>query len=115
MSCAEAPLTTDGPYNFCAYLMSNAVMSSVDGTPVDGLARYTVTVRVESLGANAITGIAPANAAARIRVADKTCNLRDLLDCKANIDFAYKLFLEQGGFTPWSTFRSGAYRQFLKP
>ena len=40
-------------------------------------------------------------------------NLRDLLDCKANIDFAYKLYVEHGGFTPWSTFKSGAYRQFL--
>ncbi len=41
-------------------------------------------------------------------------NLRDLLDCKANIDFAYKLYLEHAGFSPWSTFKSGAYRQYLK-
>jgi len=41
-------------------------------------------------------------------------NLRDLLDCKANIDFAYKLYTERG-FEPWSTFNSGSYRQFLKP
>ena len=40
-------------------------------------------------------------------------NLRDLLDCKANIDFAYKLYTERG-FQPWSTFNSGAYRQFLR-
>jgi hypothetical protein len=40
-------------------------------------------------------------------------NLRDLLDCKANIDFAYKLYTERR-FEPWSTFNSGAYRQFLK-
>jgi hypothetical protein len=40
-------------------------------------------------------------------------NLRGLLDCKANIDFAYQLFLENG-FKPWTTFNSGAYRQFLK-
>jgi len=40
-------------------------------------------------------------------------NLRDLLDCKANIDFAYKLYTERG-FAPWSTFNSGAYRQFLR-
>jgi len=39
-------------------------------------------------------------------------NLRDLLDCKANIDFAAQLFREKG-FTPWSTFNSGAYRRFL--
>lgn len=39
-------------------------------------------------------------------------NLRDLLDCRANIDFAYKLYREKGGFSPWSTFRSGRYRQF---
>jgi hypothetical protein len=40
-------------------------------------------------------------------------NLRDLLDCKANIDFAYQLYKERG-FQPWSTFNSGAYRQFLR-
>jgi hypothetical protein len=40
-------------------------------------------------------------------------NLRGLLDCKANIDFAYKLYTERG-FEPWTTFTSGAYRQFLK-
>ena len=41
-------------------------------------------------------------------------NLRDLLDCKTNIDFAYQLYQEQGGFTPWSTYTSGAYRRFLR-
>lgn len=40
-------------------------------------------------------------------------NLRDLLDCKANIDFAYQLYVEQRGFTPWSTFNSGAYRKYM--
>jgi hypothetical protein len=40
-------------------------------------------------------------------------NLRDLLDCKANIDFAYRLYTERG-FAAWSTFNSGAYLQFLK-
>jgi hypothetical protein len=40
-------------------------------------------------------------------------NLRDLLDCKANIDFAYQLYVEQHGFTPWSTYNSGLYRKFL--
>jgi hypothetical protein len=42
-------------------------------------------------------------------------NLRDLLDCKANIDFAYQLYLERKGFTPWSTYKNGAYRKFLGP
>jgi len=41
-------------------------------------------------------------------------NLRDLLDCKANVDFAYRLYVEQGGFDSWSTYRSGAYRRYLK-
>jgi hypothetical protein len=41
-------------------------------------------------------------------------NLRDLLDCKANIDFAYQLFLEKGGFTPWSTYKNGAYLRYLR-
>src|ERR1700678_336381 len=40
-------------------------------------------------------------------------NLRDLLDCKANIDFAYQLYSERGGFTPWSTYNSGFYRKFI--
>jgi len=40
-------------------------------------------------------------------------NLRDLLDCKANIDFAYALYREKQGFTPWSTYNNGAYRRFL--
>ncbi|HVW11089.1 MAG TPA: hypothetical protein VHC90_21035 [Bryobacteraceae bacterium] len=40
-------------------------------------------------------------------------NLRDLLDCKANIDFAYQLYIERGGFTPWSTYNSGLYRRFI--
>jgi hypothetical protein len=41
-------------------------------------------------------------------------NLRDLLDCKANIDFAYQLFEEKHGFTAWSTYNSGKYRQFME-
>ena len=42
-------------------------------------------------------------------------NMRDLLDCKANIDFAYRLYCERGGFTPWSTYNSGSYRRFIGP
>lgn len=41
-------------------------------------------------------------------------NLRDLLNCRANIDFAYALYLERQGFSPWSTYKSGAYRKFLR-
>jgi hypothetical protein len=41
-------------------------------------------------------------------------NLRDLLDCKANIDFAYRLYSEKGSFQPWSTYRSGLYRRYLR-
>ena len=40
-------------------------------------------------------------------------NLRDLLDCRANIDFAYQLYTERG-FEPWTTYRNGAYRRFLR-
>jgi len=40
-------------------------------------------------------------------------NLRDLLDCKANIDFAYQLFREKGGFTPWSTYKDGRYLRYM--
>jgi len=42
-------------------------------------------------------------------------NLRDLLDCKANVDFAYQLYRERGGFTPWSTYNSGLYKKFYSP
>jgi hypothetical protein len=40
-------------------------------------------------------------------------NLRDLLDCKANIDFAFELYREKHGFSAWSTFNNGAYRKEL--
>jgi hypothetical protein len=40
-------------------------------------------------------------------------NLRALLDCKANIDFAYQLYVERHGFTPWSTYNNGAYLRYL--
>ncbi|MEI9976337.1 MAG: hypothetical protein WDO73_32370 [Ignavibacteriota bacterium] len=40
-------------------------------------------------------------------------NLRGLLDCRANIDFAYQLYTERG-FQPWTTFRDGTYRRFLR-
>ncbi len=40
-------------------------------------------------------------------------NLRDLLSCKANIDFAYQLYLERG-FAPWSTYNNGAYLKYLR-
>jgi hypothetical protein len=39
-------------------------------------------------------------------------NLHALLDCRANIDFAYQLYTERG-FEPWTTYRNGAYRQFI--
>jgi hypothetical protein len=39
-------------------------------------------------------------------------NLRDLLDCRKNIDFAYMLYCEKG-FQPWTTYVSGAYRRYL--
>ena len=41
-------------------------------------------------------------------------NLRDLLDCRANIDFAYKLYSEEHGFTAWSTYNSGAYLRYFR-
>ena len=47
-----------------------------------------------------------------IHLSRRGINLRDLLDCKANIDFAYQLYMEEG-FQPWSTFVSGQYRKFL--
>jgi hypothetical protein len=46
-----------------------------------------------------------------VHISRRGVNLRDLLDCKANIDFAYRLYTEEG-FQPWSTFVSGQYRRF---
>ncbi|MBA0084444.1 MAG: hypothetical protein HRJ53_05575, partial [Acidobacteria bacterium Pan2503] len=40
-------------------------------------------------------------------------NLRDLLDCKANIDFAYQLYTERG-FDAWTAYTSGAYMEYLR-
>ena len=40
--------------------------------------------------------------------------LRDLLDCKKNIDFAYLLYQERGNFSAWTTYNSGRYRRYLK-
>jgi hypothetical protein len=39
-------------------------------------------------------------------------NLRGLLDCKANIDFAYQLYQERG-FSPWTTYNTRAYLTFM--
>lgn len=41
-------------------------------------------------------------------------NLRDLLDCRANIDFAYQLYSERQGFSAWSSYNNGNYRKFLR-
>jgi hypothetical protein len=41
-------------------------------------------------------------------------NLRDLLDCRANIDFAYQLYSERQSFSAWSTYNNGSYRKYLK-
>jgi hypothetical protein len=46
-------------------------------------------------------------------IARRALNLRDLLDCKANIDFAFQLYQEQHGFSPWTTYNSGKYRKYL--
>ena len=40
-------------------------------------------------------------------------NLRDLLDCKTNIDFAYQLYTERG-FDAWTAYTSGAYMEYLR-
>jgi hypothetical protein len=41
-------------------------------------------------------------------------NLRDLLDCRANIDFAYQLYSGRQSFTAWSVFNNGSYRKYLR-
>jgi hypothetical protein len=41
-------------------------------------------------------------------------NLRDLLDCRANIDFAYQLYAERQSFAAWSAYNNGTYRKYLR-
>ncbi len=41
-------------------------------------------------------------------------NLRDLLDCRANIDFAYRLYEERQNFSAWNSYNNGTYRKFLR-
>lgn len=41
--------------------------------------------------------------------------LRDLLDCRRNIDFAYELYQERHGFSAWASYNSGKYRHYLTP
>ena len=41
-------------------------------------------------------------------------NLRDLLDCRANIDFAYQLYSERQSFAAWSVYNNGSYRKYLR-
>ena len=40
--------------------------------------------------------------------------LRNLLDCKANIDFAYELYEERHGFSAWAAYNSGKYLRYLQ-
>lgn len=37
----------------------------------------------------------------------------NLLNCKDNSDVAYRIFKQQGNFTAWVAYTSGAYKQFL--
>jgi hypothetical protein len=41
-------------------------------------------------------------------------SLGDLLDCKTNIDFAFQLYTENHGFTPWASYNTGRYRRYLQ-
>lgn len=38
----------------------------------------------------------------------------DLTNPQQNMQAAFKLYSESGGFRPWSTFKSGAYQEFLQ-
>lgn len=38
---------------------------------------------------------------------------QDLTDPQTNANAAYKVYTDAGGFRPWSTFKSGAYQNFL--
>jgi hypothetical protein len=42
----------------------------------------------------------------------KNVDLKSLLDCEANVDFAYKLFKAQG-WQPWVAYTSKAYLKFM--
>lgn len=38
----------------------------------------------------------------------------DLTDPQTNAEKAYEIYSKAGGFTPWSTFKSGVYQQFVQ-
>lgn len=57
----------DDIWDFNTY-PANSPVTAVDGTPIAGLGRYTVTVQVAQLAAGGIAGIPAAGDAARIRV-----------------------------------------------
>ena len=40
-------------------------------------------------------------------------NIHELTDCKTNIEIAYQIY-KQSGWTPWTTYNTGAYKKFLK-
>lgn len=44
----------------------------------------------------------------------KRISVEDLKDCRKNIEFAYKLFKEQGNWSAWSVFNNQAYKRYLK-
>jgi hypothetical protein len=39
---------------------------------------------------------------------------KDPYDCDANIEVAYEIYKRQG-FYPWTVYRTGSYKRFLKP
>lgn len=42
----------------------------------------------------------------------KGYTLSDLIDCKKNVDIAYKIYKQQG-FAPWVAYTNKSYRKFL--
>lgn len=42
----------------------------------------------------------------------KNIDLKSLLDCKANVEYAYKLFKDQG-WTPWVAYQTKSYLKFM--
>lgn len=40
---------------------------------------------------------------------------KDLVDCYKNVDAAFRLYTEQGNFSAWSTYKSGAYEKVDLP
>lgn len=54
-------------------------------------------------------GIFQINSIHTSNLAKQGMTMEDMKDCKKNIDYAYKMWKDQGGFQAWSAYTNGSY------